>query len=91
MRSSKHFESGSDKNSGNVGNMGGKINAFLGGNGFGGNSSKNQGMHTITEGMEGAKVNGGLSIGQLEEHTKRMASLHLEESKDESKDNYDSD
>ena len=69
------------------GNMGGKIAGFLGGGGFGSKSSKNNNsMNTIVEGMEGAAVNGGLSMAQLEEHTKRMAEIH-----EEGKGGYDSD
>jgi len=67
MRSSRHFEGGGSSRYQSGG--GGKIAAFAGGSmGFGGKSSKGK----VPEEVPGAKEHGGLSVAQLQEHTRRM-------------------
>jgi hypothetical protein len=76
MRTGSHFVGSSDKRVG--GNTStNKINAFMGGSsaGFGAKSSK--GKVTIKQ-PEGAAVIGGLSIAQLEEHTRRMEAIRVQ-------------
>ena len=75
MRSSRHFENGGSSRYESGG--GGKIAAFAGGSmGFGTKSSKGK----MREEAPGAKEHGGLSMEQLEEHTRR---IELEEKDNE--------